>query len=223
MTNGDILNLGIRSKIYNYIYDNPGLHFSKLSRDLNISKTTLGYHIDVLKRSNLIVESNLKGYQRYYIKENASVRYKKYLDLLHVKTYRHILLVTLTSLVVSRKDLIDSLELHASTVDKNIATLLEMNILETAPARDGVILRTDGGTVSKTPKGREKFYRITESAIEDIYESFIIFQKTIFDREDIGSIIDTFDRANVVPKKVGDRQKSLEELFFEMFPHPYHI
>ncbi|UCH71401.1 MAG: hypothetical protein JSW62_03110 [Thermoplasmatales archaeon] len=225
MFQGDVLNLKIRNEIYSYILNHPGMHLSRLSRDMKISKTTLNYHKNQLVKTNLITISKSKGYQRFYVLQNSAIKYKKILDILRHKTPRHILLLTLIHTVSSRKEMIGELNLHPNTVDKTLTKLLKMDILEVAPVNRGVIQRTDGGIVKRNPEGREVFYRITKSTIEDIYEAFIIYQKTIFEEDSIGAIVDTFDRANILPNEIPRRDKSFDRVYDkleEIFPHPYH-
>jgi predicted transcriptional regulator len=69
MLKKDILKLESRRKIYNFILNNPGLHFREISRKLKIPISTLNYHLKHLNKKDFIQEIYENGYTRFYVKD----------------------------------------------------------------------------------------------------------------------------------------------------------
>ena len=87
-----ILEIQIRRDIYQFISKNPGFHFRKIQRDLNIPKSTLEYHLRYLKKHNLLIEQSEKHYVRFYIAKTVGERQKKIINILREKVPRNIIL-----------------------------------------------------------------------------------------------------------------------------------
>jgi len=226
----NILLLKNQRDIYQYIKKNPGLHFSEISRKMKIPKTTLKYHLNRLQKNKLITVSKSKRYLRYYILENTSVKYKKYLNILRIKTNRYILIYITGWIVVSRKELIEELNLNFSTIDKAINQLIKNGLIEKAPVEKGIINGYGDVEIKVSPKGREIFYRLTSSTLEDVFNTFIIYKDTIFKDKSIGNIVenwdDLLDGSRKIPKRMNGNKKAIDkaiENFFDVFPHPYHV
>jgi DNA-binding transcriptional ArsR family regulator len=238
MNKRDILSLDIRHKIYNFMKKNPGLHLRKISRELNIPKTTLMYHITILEEHDLISTSIKEGYARFYIIRNVSYRYKKVLDFLRNNTTRNILLLILLYKISSRKEISNELGMHPNSISFQLKKLLDNNLIEPAPFEDGyykfVLEPKDKseGLIKRNQNGREKFYRLSMSAIDPIYEAFIIYQDVLFeDSSIIKSVVDIMnialesDHSIKTPEKIDidneDRRDKLIEMIFKIFPVPW--
>ena len=78
----DALDFKRRIEIYNFILKYPGLHLSELSRKLNIPKSTMFYHLNMLKKHSFIVSKSNNRYTRYYAANNLSEIEKKFLNFL---------------------------------------------------------------------------------------------------------------------------------------------
>ena len=83
------LELESRRKIYSSILSNPGIHFSELCRKLGFPKTTLFYHLNYMKKRNLIKENKIDNHSRYYISNKIGVRDKKFFNLIRKEIYRN--------------------------------------------------------------------------------------------------------------------------------------
>ncbi|UXM84642.1 winged helix-turn-helix transcriptional regulator [Methanococcus aeolicus] len=55
-----------RKEIYDYIIDNPGCHLRKLSEELNISLSTLSWHLRILEKAELIKSKKIGNKIIYY-------------------------------------------------------------------------------------------------------------------------------------------------------------
>ena len=92
MINRDVLQIEKRRIIYNCIKRNPGLHFREISRKLDIPKTTLDYHLLVLKKEGFISAEIENGYQRYYDSKKISNHDKKILNVMRETVPRNLIL-----------------------------------------------------------------------------------------------------------------------------------
>jgi len=79
MDKKNFLELNIRSRIFDYIKNFPGKHIRELSRDLNISKTTLAYQLNILEKRDLIFSDSKITNLRYYPNEKISRKNRKIL------------------------------------------------------------------------------------------------------------------------------------------------
>jgi DNA-binding transcriptional ArsR family regulator len=226
MKEGKIIKLETRRRIYNFILDYSGLHLREISRKMDIPKTTLNYHINYLKDRGLIINKSEGRYVRIYVLKNSVYKYKEILGLLRQKTSRNILLIILKWTVSSRREISVELDMHPNTISNHLNKLLEMNIIEQAPVGNGIIHRTDGGVIERSPIGREKFYRLTSSWIDLVYEAFIIYEESLFDDPSIKATTKTmYARSHRLPERIYSPDSAFDSVFevlFEIFPHPYH-
>ena len=54
-----------RCRIFNYVMENPGRHFSEIKRELGFPKRTLGYHLDKMMNEGILI-SQSKGIFKFY-------------------------------------------------------------------------------------------------------------------------------------------------------------
>ena len=76
--NEKTLDLKNRRQIFSFIRKYPGIYLRKLSRKLNIPKTTLIYHLDYLEKRGYTEKKNEGKYTRYYITQNVGTIEKNY-------------------------------------------------------------------------------------------------------------------------------------------------
>jgi predicted transcriptional regulator len=78
----NILNFETRRKIYEFVENNPGLHFSEISRRIGIPRTTLFHHIRVLEKQDLVELRCKREYKYIYPKNDLGAQEKEILELL---------------------------------------------------------------------------------------------------------------------------------------------
>jgi predicted transcriptional regulator len=61
-----VLDLENRRKIFNLIYETPGLHLRELERQLKLSSPLILYHLRFLERYEIVTSIEERGYKRYY-------------------------------------------------------------------------------------------------------------------------------------------------------------
>jgi DNA-binding transcriptional ArsR family regulator len=193
------LKLQTRRKIYEFIKNNPGLNFRELSRKTNIPKSTLEYHLNYLKKLD-IIEIKSKGQFKFvYIKHKVGTHDKQILELLRQKIpcliFLHFIYVTF----FSKKELCEELELPSSTVDYNIKKLLDLGIIEEAQIENGRVFPYKGEKVkdvsySRKPIGREIIYiRKNQEIIDDAYRLLITYKQSLPNKELIDTYIEFLD------------------------------
>ena len=95
-----------RKDIYNFIKKNPGVHFRKISRNLNIPSSTLSYHISYLVKRSLLTKESENGYLRFYISQKIGKNDKKLFNILRETVPRNIILYLFLYFESSQKEMI---------------------------------------------------------------------------------------------------------------------
>ena len=228
----NILKFETRRKIYNYILENPGLHLREIARKTNISLSVLRYHINYLKKNELVIVKNDQGYTRYYVKQKVGIRDKEILNLLRQDIPLRIVLLLLTAgpgniyknkitkkkafsdpatflKTYSKRELIEltknwwgpntelfHLRKHRTTIDFHLKKLLDIDLIE------------------KVKVGKETKYKLKD---ENIIWSFFIRYKNELSDKSINLYMMWRDRGLKISLD------NIIEVFFDIFPHPYHI
>jgi len=122
-----------RREIYNFISKHPGLHLSELSRKLNISKSTISYHLNYLQKLGLIVTKSEGRYVRFYIANKVGEIDKKLLSLLRQDVPYRIVIFLLLNPDSSQIKISKYLKRHPTTVSFHLSKLADLDIIETIP------------------------------------------------------------------------------------------
>ncbi|UCH71459.1 MAG: winged helix-turn-helix transcriptional regulator [Thermoplasmatales archaeon] len=229
----DVLYLEKRRKIYNFILKCPGIHFSDLSRKLNIPKTTLSHHIKYLKKHNLIVEKKLKKYFRYYVSYSVSREDKELFDCIRKKIPRNILLLFLIDLCLTRQDISRELEIHPNTVAYHLKNMLKLDIIENVDIddKDGyvpVFPWREPKVLKFEPVSSEVIYRLRPSSVVRLYKAFVAHKNSL--SEDFNSrfmigYLEGNDRWETESKnKIFTARKGIDnamKAFLEVCPLPF--
>jgi DNA-binding MarR family transcriptional regulator len=218
-----------RRLIYQFILKNPGIHFRDLSRRLNLKIYNLKYHISILIKNGYIIQKKEGGFVRFFVQDKISNSDKKIFFYLRQKTTRNIILITLSCIAISQKELCELLEKSPSTINFHINKLLKEGIIEIAPStKEGIISRIKTPrTLKKDLTGREIVFRLKEPAT--IYRLFNKYKNTILDRDtkillDAINISVKLELSELKKGKLGlEHYGSCIELGYEIFPHPYHV
>ena len=227
MKKPDLLELEIRRRIYNYIQNNPGLHLRELSRRLHISYHNLRYHIDHLKKSDLIVVKTDNSYCRLYIANKTGIKEKKLLNLLRQGTTKNIILTIFIFVICSEKFLSKELNKHQTTISFHLNKLMKADIIERASYNNGVVTRRRENHTMKVsgPVGNTRFYRLKDP--DTIYNILLTHNDSLFHDKKL-SFIRFFLKlpfAKKLPKQINDPERHVSliiEQILEIFPHPYH-
>jgi len=222
----NVLTLEIRREIYNLVLKYPGLHLREISRRMYIPFSTLKYHLDYLEKHEILHGKSDGRYIRYYVEYKVGRREKQILNLLRLDTPRNIILYLLIHLYSSQIDISGSLGKHPTTIEFHLKKLLEMDIITPVEVKDGKVYREiKPKVVECSPVGKEKIYVLKDPQV--IYDLLITYKYSLIEDITGGLFLDFLDYfiSDGVPEHVinpKDMTDSVIEVFFEIFPHPYH-
>ena len=234
-----ILKLKIRQEIYNYILENPSSYLREISRNMNIPKTTLKYHLDYLEKHNLITPKLEDKYKRYYVKDKLGQREKELLNLLRQEVPRNIILYLIFHIVCSQIELSKALGKHPSTISFHLKKLRDLGIIQTAFIEERNIIIDEPVVIERNKKSSEIIYIFSdEEFFYIIYNLLIVSKKSLPDKDmiedlllfidDLASLDESNKRLkikNSLYKKLNNPDRAIDkiiELTFEMLPHPYY-
>jgi len=232
----DILKLGIRRQIYKLILKNPGLHFSEISRKLDIPKSTLAFHLNNLEKYGLITSIYEEANSRFFAKYCFGNLEKKLIHILRKETPRNIILYIGWTTCASQAELGRELEKSHKTIGKHLKKLLELGVIEPAPIENGAIRTVKNKTIiDRKPVGREVIYRLAGTSNPDISVGdlisnlFTLYGKGLTNESNTRLILDAIHQSipkKGLPKKIRAEKaiiENVEEALYEICPHPYHV
>lgn len=118
-----------RALILSYISDNPGSHLRKMARDLNISLSTLRYHLDYLEKKGEISCQKQNNLKVYFRSDKLKPHEKMLTPILQQKHYRDIILALIESPGLTFSQIANKLSMGNSSASKYINTLEAQEIL----------------------------------------------------------------------------------------------
>ena len=220
MTRQNVIDLKVRSRIFSYISKNPGIHLRGISRAINIPKSTLVYHLNYLKKQNIIEVKTDNYYNRYYPSDKVCQKNKQLLDLFSKDIPRTIILLLALYPDSSQIDIINFtqkwkkhpskigifLNRHQTTLSYYFNKLVQIDVIEAIP------------------KGNKIIYRLKN---EEFVFDFLITYKNKLKKDDatwriIKRILD-IDNDQVNHSFFTKILDSIFETTYEIFPHPYHV
>jgi predicted transcriptional regulator len=156
------LELEIRRNLYSLICKSPGLHFREIQRRTKIATGQLTYHLDYLRKVDLVETSKDGEYLRYYAHAQISEEEKKILAILYQKSVRHILLHLLEHERCNHEYLVDSLDISPSTISWHLKKLVNT------------------GIVNREVQGRKSFYSLKNPELVKIV--LIKYKENLLDK-----------------------------------------
>lgn len=117
-----------RDRIYSTIAQNPGLHFREVQRRVDIATGAMQYHIDYLKKKNLIREEKEGKFSRYYAL-GADVADTKLMNLLRQDSVRKIVLFLMDKRRATLPAISKSVSLGLSTTSFHMQKLIQAEIV----------------------------------------------------------------------------------------------
>lgn len=199
-----IFELKARKKIYEFIMENPGLHFREIARNLNIPNSTLRYHLNYLKKRGYLTHEFENGYSRYYIVQNVSANDKKLINILRETVPRNIILYLTLYPYSSQTDVRNFvnkwrqhpskigyyLDKHHTTLGFHLKKLIEEEIIDCSE---------EGTEIKYTLKNPE-----------EVIDLLIRYDKTLLE-EAYGRVLKWVEDPN-------DNINAVIDLFFDIFP-----
>ena len=129
---------------------------------------------------------------------------------------------------VSQKYLSQELKKDEATIYYHLKKLIKKEIIEESPIKDGIVKTTYKREVYMkcAPQGRKKIYQLKDPAL--IYNLVIVYRKKLFNDDETNYFFEIFNLIFFGEKRkiLNDSskiEKDLTNLFYEVFPHPYHV
>jgi len=200
-----VLELEIRRLIYNFILKHPGVYLRQISRQLQIPKTTLDYHLRYLNKNNLISDKKDGEYLRYFADEKIGVYEKKVLNIIRKKTYLHIILFLSMYHKSSRQEIAKDLDKSPSTIYSCLKKLLELDIIQ--DFRDKKI-------VKYKLKNEKDIDKVLIKYKNSLLDKWVVF---FFDYLDW-----IYSNKHILIFLAKYNEKKILQLIEDIFPNPYH-
>ena len=198
MVESKTFELESRTRIYNCILKNPGLHRRGLNRKLNISYTNLKYHLNYLKENEYILEVRKEGYVRYYVPKKINEMNQTIFHLFRQELPRKIILFLSTYPDATLVDIARRWEKDPRTISYHMDKLIKEGFLESIP------------------DGNKKRFRLDNE--EKIFDFLVTYEKN-----DFGETYRTWMKYFNKKNKEGDFLDKAFDVFWDICPHPYHI
>ena len=162
----DAVALTPRDRIYSMIVRNPGLHFREVQRRTEIATGAMQYHLDYLKKKNLVREEKEGKFSRFYAVQ-ADVVDSKLMNLLRQESVRKIVLFLMNRRRATLPVISKTVGLGLSTTSFHMQKLLVGNVV-----------------LQKTISGKVYFYLHDK---ESILLLLVEYKKSFLD-----SLVDSF-------------------------------
>jgi predicted transcriptional regulator len=231
MNNDDLLYLETRQRIYNVILKNPGLHKRDLARKINIPVTTLTYHLNKFEKRGLIIAKYANGYKRLFVSYKIGRREKDILELFRQEVPRNILIFMMIGYACSKSELSKELIKDPSTIAFHMKKLIEKDLVQAVQIVDGRIILPKG-IIKHKRSSNEIIYIFKDMGLYyTLYDLLIVYKDSLPKHELITYFL-IEGRKHLSKRKrsqynlvnsPNDGVNSVIELFFEIFPHPYHV
>ena len=177
--NNNEIHLKKRQEIYRHISKKPGLHERKISKDLDIPRSTLRYHLNFLEKRELISYQNKDKFKRYFISNKIGRYEKDVLSFLGQEVTRNIILYILYHRLASRKELSEEFEKSPSTISFHINKLLEKKIIKMDQIEGNIYIFGKKNTIVHRKKSKnEKVYTLVDPW--KIWDVLIIYKDSNF-------------------------------------------
>lgn len=158
----DYLALETRKKIYDLIANSPGLHKRQIARQLNMSLSTIDYHLHYMEKRAIITSKQDGKYKRYFIAEKVSPVDKRILSILRQETPRKIVIFLIENPRAIHKEICQHIKKAPSTISFHLKKLIEAGIIE------------------EISLGKEKAYIVRN--VEKVVDLLISYKSTFLDK-----------------------------------------
>lgn len=159
-----------RKRLFDYIEANPGTHFSKVKRELEMETGLVQYHLRKLEEYNVIESRDHQGKRRLFVARELDSQERSILSTLRYETTRNILLHLLEHGPVRNADIADAVGITPSTVTWHVSNLVDEGVVETI--QDG---RTTRYQVAKEELTIQLLVRYQESFVDRAVDRIIDF------------------------------------------------
>jgi DNA-binding transcriptional ArsR family regulator len=125
-----LLNQTTRMNIYDFIEDNPGIHFRAISDCLDMPIGVLQYHLGLLVNSGLVSDYRDGRYKRYFESKRFTETEMKIISALRHETSGKILSTLLRKPQTSHKDLANQLNISSQALSWQMRCFEKMGFIK---------------------------------------------------------------------------------------------
>lgn len=130
-----------RTSIVEAIDARPGIHFSELTRCLDVASGQVQYHLRQLEVEDAVVEDHISG-QTHYYPLGFDAWERRVLAILRRETAGELVALLLEEEPVRPADVTTELNIARSTLDWHLERLVDVRLVEKRRHDGGVILLT---------------------------------------------------------------------------------
>jgi predicted transcriptional regulator len=126
-------------RVFNFIYNNPGSHFRKIKKELNLSVGTIQYQLNKLEKDSKIISIPHRFYKFYFPNGVFQDREKEILQVLNNPSLRNVLLLIVEKKNPSKQELVSILNISYSSINWHLEHLISYDMI--VENRDGKLIR----------------------------------------------------------------------------------
>lgn len=128
----------VRRQVREHVRANPGVHFNKLARNLDIATGQAQYHLRRLIRRDEVVADRIKGRTHYFDPEYDAWE-RRVLALYRRETAREIITLLLDEGQLSAGEIAERVDLARSTVSWHVDTFVDAGIVDRSYGERGQV------------------------------------------------------------------------------------
>ncbi|MDK2975105.1 MAG: hypothetical protein PWP08_1476 [Methanofollis sp.] len=127
----NVLDSPMRSEIFHFIEENPGVHFREMQRSLSITMGTLGYHIHIMEEEGLLRTMQRRGKRHYFVACSPyRVEEEIFITALRNDSLRRIITHVQANHGAHLKKIAEDVGLSRGTVHTDLKYLVELGIVQ---------------------------------------------------------------------------------------------
>ncbi len=156
-----VIELETRRRIYDYVVANPGTHLRAIKDELDMPMGQLEYHLDFLKKHDIINSQEDKYYLRFY-PSKIDRGEAKILSSLRQEKPRRIVMHLIERPGTTHRQLMEEFGFKASTLSMYLKDM------------------TGKGILIKEKEGRENMYSVADG--QKVIELLLVYRKSFLDK-----------------------------------------
>jgi predicted transcriptional regulator len=126
-------------RVFEYVYANPGSHFRKIKKELDLSIGTIQYQLNKLEKDGKVVSIQHRFYKFYFPNGVFQEYEKEILQVLNNESLRNVLLLIIEKKNPSKHEMTEFLNISYSSVNWHLEQLMSYHMI--VENRDGKVIR----------------------------------------------------------------------------------
>lgn len=127
----NVLDSPMRSEIFHFIKENPGVYFREIQRSLTITRGTLWYHIHIMEDEGLLRTVQGRGKIHYFVAGSPyRIEEEIFITVLRNDNLRRIITHVQENPGSNLEEIVEDVVLSSSTVHTDLKYLVELGIIQ---------------------------------------------------------------------------------------------